>query len=219
VQIGGDGAATPPRRTVPSPRPPLIDDLASTGRGRRRMSGRLLPLLIGGVAVVVIIVGLIVITNTGSSTTGTVNHGSSGNRTGASVTNNRKHRSAPPFVASRFKISVLNGTAVAGLAADVGKVLKAQGFKQGNVTNAAAQTETATVVYYVTGRSTASNRTAAQHVASALKLGAARVRAASQAVLQSCATSVSGTSLGTCRANVIVSVGADRADLATSSST
>jgi hypothetical protein len=218
VQIGGDGTVASPRRTVPSSRPPLIEDLSSAGGEHRRLSGRLLPLLIGGAAVVVIIVGLIVITNTGSTTTGTVNHGSSGNRTGASVTNHRKHRSAP-FVASRFKISVLNGTAVAGLAADVAKVLTAQGFKPGNVTNAAAQTETATVVYYVTGRSTASNRTAAQHVASTLKLGATRVRAASRAVLQSCATSVSGASLGTCRANVIVSVGADRAALATSSST
>jgi hypothetical protein len=201
---------------VPSSRPPLLDDFGPAGGDRRRLSGRLLPLAIGGAAVIAIIVGLIVIINTGGTTTGTVNHGS-GNATGANVVNHKKHKAAP-FVASDFKISVLNGTAVAGLAADVGKVLVAQGFKQGNVTNAAAQTDTSTFVYYVTGTSTASNRTAAQHVASTLKLPGSRVRAAGPSVLQSCATSASGASLGGCRANVIVSVGQDRANLATSPS-
>jgi hypothetical protein len=217
VQIGGDTPSGSPRRTASGSRPPLLDDLGPASGDRRRLSGRLLPLLIGGAAVIAIIVGLIVIINTGGTTTGTVSHGSGNNATGATVTNHKKHKALAPFVASNFKVSVLNGTAVEGLAGDVGKVLIARGFKQGNVTNAAAQTETSTFVYYVTGKSTALNKVAAQHVATALKLAAGTVRAAGASVLQSCGTSEAGASLGGCKANVIVSVGSNRASLATGS--
>ena len=72
---------------------------------------------------------------------------------------------------------MLNGTAVSGLAGDVGTKLAGQGYKKGNTTNASSQTETNTFVYYVTGKAAKANKVAAQHVATALKLKPSRVRA------------------------------------------
>ncbi len=175
----------------------------------------MLPLLIGGVAVVVIIVGLIVITNTGGSTTGNVNH-SSGNQTGADVSG--KHHAPAPFKPSKFRVAVLNGTAVSGLAGDVGAKLAGDGYKKGNTTNASSQTETNTLVYYRTGASAKVNKVAAQHIATVLKLKPSRVLPATRLSIQSCSISAAGAPLKSCNADVIVSVGSDRAYLASSGS-
>jgi hypothetical protein len=174
-----------------------------------------LPLLVGGVAVVVIIVGLIVITNTGGSTTGNINH-NTGNQTGADVS--AKHHAAPPFKPAKFRVAVLNGTAVSGLAGDIGSKLAGQGYKKGNATNASSQTETNTLVYYVTGKAAKVNKVAAQRVATALKLKPSRVRPATRSSIQSCSISATGTPLNSCNADVIVAVGSDRAYLASSGS-
>ena len=171
----------------------------------------MLPLLIGAVAIAVIIAGLIVITTTGNSTTGNVNHNSS-NQTGQSL--HKQKKILAPFSAAKVTVAVLNGTAQSGLAGDVARKLAADGYKKGNVTNANSQTEALTFVYYMAGR--ASNLIAAQHVATALSLPASRIRKAGPAVKQSCTISDTGASLGACNANVIVSVGQDRVDLASS---
>jgi hypothetical protein len=105
---------------------------------------------------------------------------------------------------------------VANLAADVGKNLGTAGYKQGNITNAASQTEPTTIVYYLPGASAKANKVAAEHVAKQLKLPASSVRAATQDAITSCSTSATGTVGNSCDANVIVSVGADRANLASS---
>jgi hypothetical protein len=189
---------------------PSFDD-QSVGGGRR-FSGALLPLIIAGVAVIVIIAGLIVITNRGGATTsGNVSHGS----TGAATTGQALHNKKPaktPFSAASYRVAVLNGTAQSGLAGDVGSKLVADGFKKGNITNAASQTEALTSVYYV---GSSANKIAAQHVAKALTLPPSRVHKAGTKVIQSCTISATGASLGSCGAQVIVSVGQDRVNLAT----
>ena len=223
VQIGGDaegatttaaasGGAGSVRRIAGNPQssptlPPFDDEPA----GRGWFSGRVLPLLIGAVAIAVIVAGLIVITNAGNSTTGNVNHNNA-SQTGQSL--HKKRATPTPFSAAHVTVAVLNGTAQSGLAGDVGKKLAADGYKKGNVTNAASQTEALTFVYYKAGP--AANRTAARHVAAALSLPASRVHEAGNTVLQSCKITATGASLVACNANVIVTVGQDRMNLASS---
>ena len=176
----------------------------------------MLPLLIGGVAVVVIIVGLIVITNTGGSDHGQVSRTTRATR--PVPTSAGKHHAPAPFKPSKFRVAVLNGTAVSGLAGDVGSKLAGEGYKKGNTTNASSQTETNTFVYYRTGAAANVNKVAAQHVAAALKLKPSSVRPATRSSIQSCSISATGTPLNSCNADVIVSVGSDRAYLASSGS-
>jgi LytR cell envelope-related transcriptional attenuator len=223
VKIGAEtDAPAPPRRTIPSSR---AKSRATRGGGTilpaeddsGRLSGRLLPLVIAGVAVIVIIVGLILITTSGGgSTSANVPHGSTGPGSSATTGQNLSHHhaKAPIFKPASVRVSVLNGTAVANLAADVGNKLASAGYKQGNITNAATQTEPSTIVYYLPGPTAKVSKTAAQHVAVQLKLPASRVRPATQAAIKSCSTSVTGTPGTSCDADVIVSVGTDRADLA-----
>lgn len=219
VKIGARSAATgasPPRRPSARQRPATVS-LPTTESGRRSFGGRVLPLVIGGIAIVVIIAGLIIITNTGGSTSGNVPHGSNtANQTGAGLAH--KTHSPPPFKASKYKVAVLNGTAVSSLAADVRAKLVGDGFQKGNATNAAAQTQRSTLVYYMPGAGAAASKVAAQHVAKSLNLAPTSVHPATQGSIASCKTSPTGTPLKSCGADVIVSVGADRASLATSAS-
>jgi hypothetical protein len=201
------------RRIGGNPKPPVIalPSFDDEPAGRRRFSGALLPLMIAAIAVIVIIAGLIVITNSGGTTSGNVNH----NNTTAGTTGQTLHnkKTAPaPFNASSFRVAVLNGTAQSGLAGVVGNKLVADGYKKGNITNAASQTQGLTFVYYVSSKT---NKVAAQHIAKSLTLPPSRVHKAGSSVLQSCTISATGASLGSCSAQVIVSVGQDRANLAT----
>jgi hypothetical protein len=211
ASVGGGGI----RRIAGHPQSavslPPFDDEPAEGR---RFAGQVLPLLIGAVAIAVIIAGLIVVINAGGgSTTGNVNHNNNGGQTGQTL--HKQQTTTPPFRAANVTVAVLNGTAQSGLAGDVGKKLGHDGYKQGNITNAAAQTQNHTFVYYVAhGKATTADRTAAQHVARALALSPFWVRKAGHTVLQSCMISATGTSLGSCNANVIVSVGQNRVNLA-----
>jgi hypothetical protein len=219
VRIGADAdTAASPRRTISRSRPTrgggtILPPDDESGRP----PGRLLPLVIGGVAVIVIIVGLILITTSGGgSTSANVPHGSTSSGSSATTGQNvsQHHSKAPIFKPATVRVSVLNGTAVANLAADVGNKLASAGYKQGNITNAATQTEPTTIVFYLPGATAKANKTAAQHVATQLKLPASSVRPATQNAIKSCSTSVTGTVGTSCDADVIVSVGTDRADLA-----
>jgi hypothetical protein len=225
VQIGGEpddadapataaGGSGRVRRIGGNPQSPTVAlptfDDESVGGGR--FSGALLPLLVAAVAVIVIVAGLLVITNSGGGTTsGNVNHGNTTASTTGQALHNKKP-TAKPFSAAGYTVAVLNGTAQSGLAGDVGKKLVAAGFKKGNITNASSQTQRFTAVFYVGGKA---HKVAAQHVAATLKLPATRVHKAGPAVLQSCTISATGASLGSCTAQVIVSVGQDRENLAT----
>jgi LytR cell envelope-related transcriptional attenuator len=218
VQIRPEGASgAPSRRTAPASARPLGEarfDVFEQNRpgSRSRLGGRRLPLMIGLLAVVVIIGGLVAITQSGNSTTNSTVHGSGGTSTSSSGSHKGTKHKAPPFTASKVTVAVLNGTGVSGLAADVSKVLSRAGYKPGSITNAASHTQTTTIVYFIPG-----HKTAALHVARQLKLSPASVQAATQTAIQSCATSPSST-VTSCSGNVIVSVGQDKASLASSAS-
>lgn len=170
--------------------------------------------MIGIFAVVVIIGGLVAITQSGNGTTSSTVHTSN---TASSKSSSGSHKGAkhkaPAFAASSVTVAVLNGTAVSGLAADVAKVLSNAGYKQGSVTNAASQTQSTTTVYFMPG-----HKADAQHVAAQLKLSVGSVQAATQAAIQACATTPTGSTTS-CSGNVLVSVGQDKASLANSAST
>ncbi len=215
VQIGAEGAAAGAALRRVQARPPEPFLPSEDGGKRKRLSGRLVPMLIGGIAIAVIIVGLIVINNNSGSTTGNVSHDNS-SQTGENVSN-QQHKPVP-FKPSKYRVAVLNGTAVSGLAGDVSTKLATDGFKKGTATNAASQTHGSTIVYYVPGHDPAQNKLAARNVAKKLSLPDSRVQTASQQVIKSCSVNAAGTSLGSCDGNVIVLVGSDRAGLASSGS-
>ncbi len=214
------GGGAPPRRIGATPRPassfPLLEE---EPLGPRWLSGRLLPLAVGAVASLVIIIGLVVILTSGAGSAGTVAHSGAAGKPAASSRSAAAHtprKRLAPFNPAHVTVAVMNGTSTAGLAADVGAKLASDGYRQGNITNASSQTEQFTYVYYLTGKDQAANLRAAQHVARVLALGSTRVLPASTAVLTSCAISAAGASLGSCSANVVVSLGQDRASLASS---
>jgi hypothetical protein len=189
-----------PRRTAPPSSRGDRSLLEDDGPHRRTW----LIVLSSVVALAVVIVILVVaLGGGGSSPTNASTH----HKHKASTANK-----APVFKAGKYQVAVLNGTAVSGLAADVFGKLKKQGFKQGEITNAATQTETTSVVYYVH----ASDRPAANQVATTLGLAPTAVKPVTPTALQSCATSPSDAKTN-CTANVIVSVGSDQANLAQSS--
>jgi LytR cell envelope-related transcriptional attenuator len=208
VQIRDELPPPPPRRTAPPAAPPP---------GRRSLLRRVLPLLVGIVIVAVVVVVLLSATGGGGSGTKTVNHTTTTART-------KKHRpgkTAPAFKPSSVTVSVLNGTAVNGLAAKVAGQLTPVGYKVpvALVTNASSATETTTTVGYMVGK-----KADALQVAKALKLSDSHVVSASQAAIQVCeqpATSAStgSATTGTCNAQVIVTVGSDLAGLASSTTT
>ena len=101
------------------------------------------------------------------------------------------------------KQAVLNGTATSGLAHRVALKLTGGGFKQGMVTTATDQTRTTTTVAYLPG-----HRRDAQAVAVTLKLSPGSVAAADQNT-----QAVACPPPAACTATVVVTVGADLANL------
>ena len=117
--------------------------------------------LLGAAALAAVAVGVIVLTGGGKTA-------SSANRSSSSTTL-ASHRSRPGTVAVRpstVTVSVLNGTDMQGLAEHVSQRLISSGYRKGSVTNASDQTQTRTVVAYMT----TADRADAYAVASALKL-------------------------------------------------
>jgi hypothetical protein len=119
------------------------------------------------------------------------------------------------FNPAHVNVAVLNGTAINGLAAEVGATLAGQHYNvpQGTITNAATQTQTTTEVGYQAG-----DKYDAQKVAKALGLPSTDVALASTSAVQSCAAAGSATNgatgattTGICSAQVIVTIGTDLA--------
>jgi hypothetical protein len=206
MQLGDDPPASPPpRRTIPT-----VDSGPS---GSRRLVGRLVGSLAAVVVVAVIVVVLLVITS---------NHSHSPRRVARVTTRSTPARTktrtaAAPFNPRSVKVSVLNGTGLTGVAADIGADLTSAGYTVPAVavTNAAIETVNTTVVAYRPGY-----RVAALKVAAALSkktdVPVDTVQPANQAAITSCATPDTGTGTGTCPADVIVTVGSDLAGSATS---
>jgi len=224
VQIGSDAAPLSPgspssRRAEASAARPLGEarfDLFEQNRGGSRFGSRRLPLAIASVAAVVIIGGVVVILQSGGTATSSNVNSPTTSTTATSNSTSGSHRGkkhkVPVFAASSVTVAVLNGTVVTGLAADVAKVLARAGYKKGSITNAPTQTESTTIVYFRPGY-----KADAQHVAKQLKLSSSRVQSATRAAIHACATTPTSATTS-CTGNVIVSVGQDKASLASSAS-
>jgi hypothetical protein len=150
----------------------------------RRWLPALLTVLLAGAAVAV----LLVVTSTG---------GRSRPRAGVKTTNAPAAR--PAFSAGSVTVAVLNGTDVSQLAHRVSQRLHRAGYRYGTVATATDQTHTTTLIGYLPG-----DRRDAMHVADALNLPPSAVQPADQS-----AQAVACPPPGSCRANVIVTVGSD----------
>jgi len=180
------------RRQPPPPRGPVPRE-SSLGR-------RVLLLLVGALGLAAVVGALLIATSSGGTSQTSTSAGRTTNAAAAGGTS-----SARPFAPSSVIVAVLNGTSTNQLAHTVAAKLAAEGYKEGTVATAANQTETATVVAYLPG---AKNRTAALHVATALKLGPASVQPVDSSTQQ-----VACPPPSACTANVVVTVGADLATL------
>jgi hypothetical protein len=187
------GAPAAARRQPPPLRPPAA---------RRSSGGRRLALLIGALGIIAVIAVLLIATSSGGSGAKT-----SSTRSARTTNAPSAGRSPAPaaFNPASVTVAVLNGTATNHLAHTVSAKLTGVGYKQGNVVTASNQTQTSTVVAYLPG---AQNRTAAIHVAAALKLGSGSVQPIDQSTQQ-----VACPPPQACTANVVVTVGADLATL------
>jgi hypothetical protein len=103
-------------------------------------------------------------TTKSTATTATNQIGTPGGGTSGSGTKTSSTASAPPKADTT--VAVLNGTTVAGLAANVADKVAKAGYKKGTVTNAPDQQRAATQVYYVPGQ-----KAAALQVARAIDVG------------------------------------------------
>jgi hypothetical protein len=184
--VGGPASpAGAARLATPDPEP----------EGRRRP---LLPILGAVVALAVVAIVAVVLLTGGDDpqpaaqrTTSTAPAASSGDGT-------TTPRRTPVAVAnpSTYTVSVLNGTAVPGLARNAAERLRNAGWsKQGVVTNASDQTRTTTLIEYAAGR-----KREALAVAKALDVGASGVRPLSPG-----SRTIAGED-----ASVVVTVGSDQ---------
>lgn len=193
VQIGQPAAGG--RRELPPVRDPEAESGASPGR-------RILYAVAGAIVIAAIVVGLLSLTS-GSGTPPKTNRATS---------SRARHRAGTVSVNPRaVTVVVLNGTPTFHAASDIATRLQSLGFKRGETpTNAPEQTHQTTIVQYLPG-----HRVDALAVAKALKLGASRVsHIDSGAQLAACPPQS-----GACRADVVVTVGADLAATASGSST
>jgi hypothetical protein len=184
----GRSASPPPRRPAAPP------------RAKRSGASRAFLVALGLLGVVAVAAVLLIVTSTGG--------GGRTASTAASTTNAPKsrHRTTRPaaFSPSTVTVAVLNGTATANLAHQIGLRLGSAGYKQGKIATASDQTQTATVVGYLPG-----HRRDALAVAASLKLGPASVQPVDQSN-----QAVACPPPAACAANVVVTVGSDLASTA-----
>ncbi|WP_249011315.1 LytR C-terminal domain-containing protein [Conexibacter sp. DBS9H8] len=172
-------------------------------------------LTVGGAAAAVVLVVLL-LALTGSPRTAR----SASASTPAAAPAHHHAASTAQISPATITVSVLNGTAVNGLAAAVGQKLSAAGYTvpATAITNAAIQTAATTTVAYLPGA-----RAAAAQVAAALTRASGvtvtTLTPASQATITSCATPAAGGQPGTCPAKVIITVGSDLAAVANTTTT
>lgn len=188
AQVRSGAPSAQSRRPAPPPRAPARNE---GGTGRRFV------FLIGGLVLIAAIAVLVIVTQSG---------GNSSSAHQASTTNapGPAHHNAPPvFKPSSVTVAVLNGTATNELAHHVASKLAGAGYKQGTVATASNQAVSATIVSYLPD-----HRTAALHVATALKLGPTAVQPIDQST-----QSVACPPPSPCTANVVVTVGQDLATL------
>lgn len=183
----GGSRSLPPLRTTVAPRP---------SRARR-----LVPILIGLGAAIVIIAVLLIVTHNNKSTT-TVHKSTN-------IAGRSRHARTVAVSPDTVTVAVLNGTTVTNLAHDVSSRLAADGYKQGTIATAAAQTQSSTVVAYLAG-----HQADARAVAAVLDLKGSAVKAVNQQAMGVACPGATTTSTSSCSANVVVTVGSDLAGLA-----
>jgi hypothetical protein len=207
------GVAAAPPRVAPSPRGPQQPQRPVRGTQaprtrqagpsprcsgsapRKSRMGLRFALLIGALAIAGVVVALVVLTSGGGNP-------ASNNASATSSAPQTSHQNRAAAVdPAKVTVTVLNGTATAGLADRIATKLTGAGFKQGTVTNASDQTRTATTVAYMPGR-----KRDALAVAKSLKLGPASVQP-----LDASTRAVACPSSGACSAQVVVTVGTDLA--------
>jgi hypothetical protein len=164
-EVGAVQHALPPTpieaASVPKPRKPLLDRI----RSMHVPHARYIALIVGGVVILAAAtLGALRLTdNNGSSS------GASADRSGgppAKQGDGRGRQSSRVNVnPSDVTVAVLNGTTIAGLAAQVGDEAKADGFTVGTVTNAARTDASRSEVLYRKGK-----KEAARAVAQRLKI-------------------------------------------------
>ena len=187
AQRGGRG--TQPPRPRPGTQPPRGPER------RRSRTGLRFGLLIGALAVAGVVVALVLITKSSSSSS------SSSSTQAASTAPTARHVKTVKVNPANVTVTVLNGTATAGLADRVATQLNGVGYKQGTVGNASDQTRTATVVAYMPGQ-----KNDALAVARSLKLGPSSIQP-----VDSSTRAVACPGSATCSAQVVVTVGSDLA--------
>jgi hypothetical protein len=144
-----------------------------------------------GVAAVIAV--LLIVTSSGGKSN------PSGNTTTSNAPSARhKTKGAKTFNKGAVTVTVLNGTATAGLAAHVLSQLGNAGFKQGSATNAASATVTTTSVAYLQGQ-----KVAAQQVAKSLKLPTSSVSPITSSTQSIACPQTS------CNVDVVVTIGQD----------
>jgi LytR cell envelope-related transcriptional attenuator len=158
------------------------------------------PWLVALAALGVAVAALLILTGGNGQS---VASGNSGSHTGSGAHGGRHHSVA--FKPADVTVAVLNGTQVYNLAHDTGQRLKGYGYKEGNITTAANQTQTATIVAYLHG-----HREDAIHVARTLGLHRSAVAPVDSTTLQ-----VACPPPGRCRADVFVTIGQDLANAQT----
>jgi len=188
---GRRAPAAAPRRTDYGSRP------------RSRLRGLLVALIALGVVSAIVVVLLLL---TGGSSSPSPGSNSTAKVSNAPTSPRRTHHAAA-IKPSSVNVVVLNGTSTPNLAHDVTQKLQGDGYKLGTPATATDQTRTATVVAYLSG-----HRAAAQIVAKSLGLGAGVVAAADQS-----SRAVACPQGAACAVKVIVTVGADLASVAASS--
>ncbi len=185
----GGNTPTGPRSAAPTG---VSRRRGSSRRSRRGLIALLVGLLVaGGVAVVVVVTS-----SGGRSRTQAASPTSTAN----SIAPRRNARPVALNVRS-VKIAVLNGTAKAGLAAQIASKLAGHGYTVATTTNAADQTHTATVVAYLP-----SQRRAALAVAQSLGLGPASVQLVDQST-----QAIACPATSSCAITVVVTAGDDLA--------
>jgi hypothetical protein len=195
---GGTGAVPLTARSGGARKLPPLRTSVPSGPSRAR---RLVPILIGLGVVIVVIAVLLIVTGNNKSTT-TVHKSSK-------VSTRSKHSRAAVVNPATVTVAVLNGTTVTNLAHDVSGRLAVDGYKQGAIATAAAQTQTSTVVAYLAG-----HRADARAVAAVLDLKASAVKAVNQQAMGVACPGATTTATSSCSADVVVTVGSDLAGLA-----
>jgi hypothetical protein len=186
-------ATPPPGGTARSQLPP--DD--EPGRSRGGLIAAIVALVVvAGIAVVLLTGVLGGDDDPGTQPTSTVASGNADPAASGSKTTTSK-RSAPSATPQpgTYTVAVLNGTTVPGLARGAANRLQNAKFRIGNVTNAATQDRSATLVEYAPG-----HRAEADSVAKAIDVGSDSIQA-----LSAGSKTIAGD-----QAAVVVTIGSDQ---------